>query len=94
MQRGLLGMAILAIAAVGQSLGVQLSMAQAALIASGVALAGAVPAGPSNLGTFEFAAVAVGQAVGIAREQSFALALDRPRRDPARRPRSAARSRS
>ena len=49
--------AILACAAVGQSIGVELSIGQAALIASGVALASAVPAGPSNLGTFEFAAV-------------------------------------
>src|SRR6476469_2520928 len=67
--------AILAMAAIGQSIALQLSIGQAALIASGVALAAAVPAGPSNLGTFEFAAVAVGQAIGIPREQSFALAL-------------------
>ena len=66
-------MAILAYAAIGQALGIELSMAQAALIASGVALASAVPAGPSNLGTFELAAQELGKAVGI--EQSSALAL-------------------
>jgi hypothetical protein len=66
-------MSILAFAAIGQALGIQLSMAQAALIASGVALASAVPAGPSNLGTFELAAQELGKAVGI--EQSSALAL-------------------
>jgi glycosyltransferase 2 family protein len=66
-------MAILAYAAVGQAIGIQLSMGQAALIASGVALASAVPAGPSNLGTFEFAAKELGKAVGI--EESSALAL-------------------
>ena len=66
-------MAILAFAAVGQALGIQLSMGQAALIASGVALASAVPAGPSNLGTFELAAQELGKAVGL--EQSSALAL-------------------
>jgi uncharacterized protein (TIRG00374 family) len=66
-------MAILAYAAVGQSIGIQLSMGQAALIASGVALASAVPAGPSNLGTFEFAAKELGKAVGI--EEASALAL-------------------
>jgi glycosyltransferase 2 family protein len=66
-------MAILAYAALGQAIGIQLSMGQAALIASGVALASAVPAGPSNLGTFEFAAQELGKAVGI--EQSSALAL-------------------
>ena len=66
-------MAILSYAAIGQALGIQLSMGQAALIASGVALASAVPAGPSNLGTFEFAAQLLGTTVGI--EPSSALAL-------------------
>jgi uncharacterized protein (TIRG00374 family) len=66
-------MAILAYAAVGQAIGIQLSIGQAALIASGVALASAVPAGPSNLGTFEFAAKELGKAVGI--EEAPALAL-------------------
>jgi uncharacterized protein (TIRG00374 family) len=66
-------MAVLAYAAIGQALGIELSMAQAALIASGVALASAVPAGPSNLGTFELAAQELGKAVGL--EQSSALAL-------------------
>jgi uncharacterized protein (TIRG00374 family) len=67
--------AILAWAAVGQSIGLQLSIGQAALIASGVALASAVPAGPSNLGTFEFAAVEIGKAIGVAADSAFALAL-------------------
>jgi uncharacterized protein (TIRG00374 family) len=66
-------MAILAFAAVGQALGLQLSMAQAALIVSGVALVSAVPAGPSNLGTYELAAQELGKAVGL--EPSSALAL-------------------
>ncbi len=65
--------AVLATAAIGQALGIELSMAQAALIVSGVALASAVPAGPSNLGTYELAAQALGQAVGL--EPSSALAL-------------------
>jgi len=67
--------AILATAAVGQSIGVQLSLGQAALMTSGIALASAIPAGPSNLGTFEFAAVAIGEAIGIPREQALALGL-------------------
>ena len=66
-------MAVLAFAAIGQALGLQLSMAQAALIVSGVALVSAVPAGPSNLGTYELAAQELGKAVGL--EQSAALAL-------------------
>jgi len=66
-------MAVLAFAAIGQALGLQLSMAQAALIVSGVALVSAVPAGPSNLGTYELAAQELGKAVGL--EPSAALAL-------------------
>ena len=68
-------MAILVLAAVGQSLGVELSMAQAALIASGVALVSAVPAGPSNLGTFELAAQELGKAVGVAPPTALALGI-------------------
>jgi uncharacterized protein (TIRG00374 family) len=67
--------AILAWAAVGQSIGVELSMGQAALLASGVALASAVPAGPSNLGTFELAAVEIGKAIGVPADSAFALGL-------------------
>jgi len=67
--------AILATAAAGQAVGVQLSLGQAALMTSGIALASAIPAGPSNLGTFEFAAVAIGEAIGIPREQALALGL-------------------
>jgi uncharacterized protein (TIRG00374 family) len=67
--------AILALAAIGQAMGVQLSIGQAALISSGIALASAVPAGPSNLGTFEFAAVEIGKAIGIPADTAFALAL-------------------
>jgi uncharacterized protein (TIRG00374 family) len=67
--------AILAWAAVGQSIGLHLSIGQAALIASGVALASAVPAGPSNLGTFELAAVEIGKAIGVPPDSAFALAL-------------------
>lgn len=66
---------ILALAALGQALGLQLSMGQAALITSGVALASAIPAGPSNIGTFEIAAVTVGDAIGVPRESALALGL-------------------
>ena len=66
-------LAVLSFAAIGQALGIQLTIAQAALIVSGVALASAVPAGPSNLGTYELAAQELGKAVGL--EPSSALAL-------------------
>jgi uncharacterized protein (TIRG00374 family) len=67
--------AILALAAMGQALGLQLSMGAAALITSGVALAGAIPAAPSNIGTFEAAAVAAGTTVGLAPESALALGV-------------------
>lgn len=67
--------AILALAAMGQALGLQLSMGAAALITSGVALAGAIPAAPSNIGTFEAAAIAAGTTVGLAPESALALGV-------------------
>ena len=66
---------ILGFAAAGQAIGVELTIGQASLLASGVALASAIPAGPANLGTFEFAAVTIGRAVGIPESDAFALAL-------------------
>ena len=69
------GCTLLAFAAAGQAVGLQLTIGQAALLASGVALASAVPAGPSNLGTFELAAVEIAKAIGLPPDPAFALAL-------------------
>ena len=69
------GATVLAFAAAGQAIGVELTIGQAALLASGVALASAIPAGPANLGTFELAAVEIGKAVGVEAHAAFALAL-------------------
>jgi glycosyltransferase 2 family protein len=69
------GSTILAFASAGQSIGVELTIGQAALLASGVALASAIPAGPASLGTFELAAVEIGKAVGVPSSEAFAIAL-------------------
>jgi hypothetical protein len=69
------GATVIAFAAAGQSLGVQLTTAQASLLAAGVALASAIPAGPSNLGTFDLAAVEIAATFGLDRETALALAL-------------------
>ena len=66
---------ILALAALGQALGVQLSIGQAALMTSGVALASAIPAAPSNIGTFEAAAVVAGTTIGLTAETALAIGL-------------------
>lgn len=66
---------LLAFAAAGQSVGLELRIGEAALIASGVALASAIPAGPGYLGTFEYAAVRIAVALGKPAETAFALAL-------------------
>jgi glycosyltransferase 2 family protein len=66
---------LLAFAAAGQAVGVELTIGQASLLASGVALASAIPAGPASLGTFELAAVRIGQALGVASAQAFAIGL-------------------
>lgn len=69
------GATILAFAAAGQAVGVQLTIGQAALLASGVALASAIPSGPASLGTFELAAVQIAQVLGVAAAPAFAMAL-------------------
>jgi glycosyltransferase 2 family protein len=66
---------VLAFAAAGQAVGVELTIGQAALLAAGVALVTAIPAGPANLGTFELAAAQIGKAVGVADAPAFAIAL-------------------
>jgi uncharacterized protein (TIRG00374 family) len=69
------GATVVAFEAAGQSLGVQMTTAQASLLAAGVALASAIPAGPSNLGTFDLAAVEIAATFGLDRETALALAL-------------------
>lgn len=59
----------------GQAVGIELSIAQAALLSSGVALATIVPSGPGYLGTFELTAVGIADAFGIDRDAAFAMAL-------------------
>jgi len=66
---------VVAFAAAGQSLGVEMTTAQAALLAAGVALASAIPAGPASLGTFDLAAVAIAATFGVNAEPALALAL-------------------
>jgi len=66
---------IVAFAAAGQAIGVELTWGQAALLAAGVSLVTAIPAGPGYVGTFELAAVEIARAVGVAPDPALALAL-------------------
>jgi uncharacterized membrane protein YbhN (UPF0104 family) len=66
---------IVSFAAAGQSIGIELSTGQAALLVSGVALATAVPAGPGNLGTFDLAGVLIASSFGLEREHAVALVV-------------------
>jgi uncharacterized protein (TIRG00374 family) len=59
----------------GQAVGVELSIAQGALLASGVALSFIVPAGPGNVGTFELVAVEIAKTFGVDPDSAFAMAL-------------------
>src|SRR5262245_11564740 len=61
--------------AAGQSIGLELTVAQGALLTSGVALATIVPSGPGFVGTFELTVVAIADSLGIPRESAFALGL-------------------
>jgi uncharacterized protein (TIRG00374 family) len=69
------GATLLAFAAAGQSIGIELTIGQASLLASGVALAGAIPAGPASLGTFEAAAVLIGRSLGVPSDSALAIGL-------------------
>jgi glycosyltransferase 2 family protein len=69
------GATVVAFAAAGHAVGIELTWGQAALLAAGTALATAIPAGPANLGTFELAAVRIADVFGIAGERAFALAV-------------------
>ena len=69
------GATVVAFAAAGQALGIEMTTAQASLLAAGVALASAIPAGPSNLGTYDLAAVEIAATFGVPRPEALALAL-------------------
>ena len=66
---------LLAFAAAGQAVGLELRIGEAALLSSGVALASAIPAGPGYLGTYELAAVKIAEALGLPTDEAFAAAL-------------------
>ncbi len=72
---GAWAMSSLAFAFAAVALGITLGPAEAALLATGVALATAVPAGPGYVGTFELAGVAVGAAIGIGPAEALALTV-------------------
>ncbi len=69
------GATVVAFAAAGQAVGVELSWGQAALLGAGASLATAIPAGPANLGTFELAAVKIADVFGVGADPAFALAI-------------------
>jgi uncharacterized membrane protein YbhN (UPF0104 family) len=61
--------------AAGQAVGVELTLAQAALLTSGVALVSIIPSGPGYLGTFELTVVGIAAGFGVPRDSAFALGL-------------------
>jgi uncharacterized protein (TIRG00374 family) len=66
---------VLAVLAVGQALGIQLTVGEGALLAAGTNLATAVPSGPGYLGTFEYAGQTIAVAFGYPAATGLALAL-------------------
>ena len=66
---------LLVFAAAGQALGVELTISQAALMATGVTLVAALPTGPAAVGTFELASIQFGMAFGIDTERALALGI-------------------
>jgi glycosyltransferase 2 family protein len=66
---------VVAVLAVGQALGMQLTVGEGALLAAGTNLATAIPSGPGYLGTFEYAGQTIAVAFGLPASSGLALAL-------------------
>jgi uncharacterized protein (TIRG00374 family) len=66
---------VLGTLAVGQSLGIELTVGEGTLLAAGTNLATAIPSGPGYLGTFEYAGQTIATAYGLAASEGLALAL-------------------
>jgi glycosyltransferase 2 family protein len=66
---------VLAVLAVGQALGIELTVGEGALLAAGTNLATAIPSGPGYLGTFEYAGQTIAAAFGFPAASGLALAL-------------------
>ena len=66
---------VVAVLAVGQSLGIELTVGEGALLAAGTNLATAIPSGPGYLGTFEYAGQTIAAAFGLPAARGLALAL-------------------
>jgi len=66
---------VLAVLAVGQSLGIELTLGEGALLAAGTNLVTAIPSGPGYLGTFEYAGQSIAAAFGLAGSKGLALAV-------------------
>ena len=66
---------VVAVLAVGQALGIELTVGEGALLAAGMNLATAVPSGPGYLGTFEYAGQTIAIAFGLPAPSGLALAL-------------------
>ncbi len=69
------GASIVTFLAGGQAVGIELTLAQGALIATGVALATIVPSGPGFVGTFELTAAAIATTFGFGQNEAVAMAL-------------------
>ena len=69
------GSTVLAFAAAAQAIGIEPTIAQAALLAAGTNLATAIPAAPGYVGTYELAVVTIAASIGINAEDALALGI-------------------
>ena len=69
------GCTVLAFASAAQAVGIQPTMAQAALLAAGTNLATAIPAAPGYVGTYELAVVTISGSIGINAEDALAFGV-------------------
>jgi hypothetical protein len=66
---------VMEVLAVGQALGIQLTVGQAALLVAGIGLATAIPSGPGYIGVFEFAGQTVAMSLGMGASEGLVLTL-------------------
>jgi uncharacterized protein (TIRG00374 family) len=69
------GSAVVMFALIARASGVELSVAQCALVMGGVALSTSIPAAPGSIGTYEFVGLTILVAIGVTPELALAIVV-------------------
>jgi uncharacterized membrane protein YbhN (UPF0104 family) len=69
------GSAVVMFVLIARASGVELSVAQCALVMGGVALSTSIPAAPGSIGTYEFVGLTILVAIGVTPELALAIVV-------------------